>query len=284
VTAMNEIRTNCQYPVVLVTDIDGTFVGESAEPNHDVLVAAQAIVQTGAQLIFATGRRPSSARAILGDLLHTAALVSLDGAIGHLREYRLSYIEAFPPRAWSELAVLVGELEWSSARLIVGNPLDRVVTSTWWRNRPMPVPQGRIGLAEFFGGSDVVPISRIELRRSTKTSDTIRSLAVERWNAECNVRNDWWLLLPEGTNKKSGVRRLLDWKGSPPQVVAVGDGRNDLCLLRSADIAVTVEGSVAAAALPHARRIRPPDEGGWSELPRLLENVFRWMISLCLAS
>ena len=272
---MSRTRTSRRRPIALATDIDGTFVDGSAVPSPAVLMAARAIIQTGVQLVFATGRRPSSARAVLGDLLHSAALVSLDGAVGHLREHRVAYIDVFPPRIWSELAALSAQLEQASARLIVADPLDRVVTSTWWADRPMPAPHGRIGLEELFDRRDPVPvpISRIELRRSTETAEAIRSLAVSRWDATCLLRDAWWFLLPKGTSKDSGVRRVLDQTGPAPLVVAVGDDRNDLRLLRSADIAITVRGSVAAKALPRARQIRRPDEGGWSELPRLLENV-----------
>jgi hydroxymethylpyrimidine pyrophosphatase-like HAD family hydrolase len=137
----------------------------------------------------------------------------------------------------------------------------------------MPLPQGRIGLEEFFDHPDPVPISRIELRRSTKTAEAIQSLAVCRWDATCLARDGWWFVLPKGTNKESGVRRLLDRTEPAPLIVAVGNDRNDLGILRSADVAVTVEGSMATSALPHALRIRRPSEGGWSELPRLLAKV-----------
>lgn len=270
---MSGIRENRRRSAVLVTDIDGTFIDESAVPNYDVLVAAQKVIRMGVELVFATGRRPSSAQAVLGDLLHSAALVSLDGAVGHYQEYRSSYTNAFLPHVWSELATLSAQLEEASARLIIGDPLDGVVTSTWWEGRTMPLPHGRVGLEEFFDCRGPVPISRIELRRSTKTAEAMRSLAVRSWDATCLVRGAWWFLLPKGTSKESGVRRVIGQTVPVPLLVAVGDERNDLGLLRSADVAITVEGSVAASALPHSKRIRRPSEGGWSELPEILKKI-----------
>jgi hydroxymethylpyrimidine pyrophosphatase-like HAD family hydrolase len=276
---MNETGAQRQRPIVLVTDIDGTFVDESATPSHGTLIAAKAILQAGIQLIFATGRRPSSAQVVLGDLLNSAALVSLDGAVGHFKKYRLSYIETLSPNASFELRMLSALLEQASARIIIGTPLDCVVAASWWDNRSIPTPQGRMSLKEFFDCREDFSILRIELRRSVTAARIIRSLAVNRWNATCLPRDAWWFLVPKNTGKEIGVHRVLDQGGPAPLILAVGDGHNDLGLLRAADIPITIKGSIAATAIPLARRIDQPSEGGWSQIPRLVEKIYAFELS-----
>ena len=53
-------------------------------------------------------------------------------------------------------------------------------------------------------------------------------------------------------------------------MVAVGDGTNDLEMLGAAARPLVVSGSRAAARLPGAERIEPPEAEGWAAIPSLL--------------
>jgi hydroxymethylpyrimidine pyrophosphatase-like HAD family hydrolase len=85
---------------------------------------------------------------------------------------------------------------------------------------------------------------------------------------------DWGLtVMAPGVSKWAGVLSYCDATGhSPLDVLAVGDGSNDVPLLREAALPLTVAASRAAALFPEAPSIPPPAHDGWAELPALLRR------------
>ena len=76
-------------------------------------------------------------------------------------------------------------------------------------------------------------------------------------------------LVPEGVSKETGLRLLMEERGlAPSDVVAVGDGNNDVEMLRLAGAGVAV-GNASEAALAAADHVvASSDEGGVAEAIR----------------
>jgi len=76
-------------------------------------------------------------------------------------------------------------------------------------------------------------------------------------------------LVPEGVSKETGLRLLMEERGlAPGDVVAVGDGNNDVEMLRlvGAGVAVGNASEAALAAADHV--VASSDEGGVAEAIR----------------
>jgi hydroxymethylpyrimidine pyrophosphatase-like HAD family hydrolase len=85
---------------------------------------------------------------------------------------------------------------------------------------------------------------------------------------------DWGLtVMAPGVSKWAGVRSYCEVTGrSPADVLAVGDGSNDVPLLRHAAWPLTVAASRAAALFPQAPTIPAPAFDGWAQIPGLLRR------------
>jgi len=100
------------------------------------------------------------------------------------------------------------------------------------------------------------------------------------WEAQVAAHPDWGVrvlqveammleLVPEGVSKETGLRLLMEERGlAPGDVVAVGDGNNDVEMLRlvGAGVAVGNASEAALAAADHV--VASSDEGGVAEAIR----------------
>jgi hydroxymethylpyrimidine pyrophosphatase-like HAD family hydrolase len=73
--------------------------------------------------------------------------------------------------------------------------------------------------------------------------------------------------MPAGISKWSGIAAFCAAAGIPADaVLAVGDGTNDVAMLERAARPVVIAGSRAAARVPRAEAIAPPERDGWAAL------------------
>ena len=75
---------------------------------------------------------------------------------------------------------------------------------------------------------------------------------------------------PPGVSKVSGVEAFCRWKGLDVEFIAIGDGINDLELLEAASISIAIAGSYVSRTANPDHIIPPPEQSGWSTVPRLI--------------
>ena len=75
---------------------------------------------------------------------------------------------------------------------------------------------------------------------------------------------------PPGVSKVSGVEAFCRWKGLDVEFIAVGDGVNDLELLRAASTSVAIANSYASRNANPDHIIDPPEQAGWATVPTLV--------------
>ena len=75
---------------------------------------------------------------------------------------------------------------------------------------------------------------------------------------------------PPGVSKVSGVKAFCQWTGIELNFVAIGDGVNDLELLKAASTSIAIAHSHAAHATNPHHTIPPPAQSGWAIIPKLL--------------
>lgn len=82
------------------------------------------------------------------------------------------------------------------------------------------------------------------------------------------------IVSPPGVSKWSGIEsycRLADI--TPEEVLAVGDGDNEVTMLTQAGVAVAVKGGADRAIDTADHLIDPPQNRGWASLLDLLERL-----------
>jgi HAD superfamily hydrolase (TIGR01484 family) len=229
-------------PRLLALDIDGTLLkwvegsGQHYEQIEPVLYdAVQAAVDAGTHVVLASGRSPHGMTNIadLLDLPRAGAdrlwIVSSNGAV----------ISRYPP-----LEVVHEETFDASeaVRQVLEQHPEALVAveerGVGYRvNRPFP--DGELSgemieteLHEILGE----PVSRVIIRDPTASADDFVAMAARLGLHGTDYVVGWtaWLdLAPVGVSKASGLEHVVDHLGlSSADVLAIGDGRNDIEMLR----------------------------------------------------
>lgn len=267
-------------PAGIVTDLDGTFWYDDGEVHPATLAAIAELRRRDVPLLFATGRRGRSAshRLARHDLLGPAVLLA--GAVGtDLHTGQEWHRQAFAPEAG--LRVLDAFLaEGLSPVVHVSLPdIDAIIAPdcpTSDRHRAQfdmatvptdPHEPVAAGVAVGFGLLSLTDERGLAAHR---VATAIAGDATVTCGLDTTFGGITVLAAPVGVNKVTGISRWATAQGlAADDLLAVGDGENDLDMLAWAGHTVAIEGSVAnGIATDHV--IDVPERGGWAGLLELL--------------
>jgi HAD superfamily hydrolase (TIGR01484 family) len=266
-------------PRLVALDIDGTLlkwvegVGTTYEQiSAPVYAAVHRAREAGAHIVLASGRSPHGMTRIADLLdLHTDGdtplwVVASNGAV----LFRYPPLEVVYEETFDAAPAVAAVLEHHPTALVAVE--ERGVG--YRVNRPFPEGElsGEMVLAEV---ADLVslPVSRVIIRDPEATADDFVSLAARLGLHGTDYVVGWtaWLdLSPVGVSKASGLAHVADELGvDAADVLAIGDGRNDIEMLRWAGRGVAMGQSVdvvqdAADAVTGTVH----DEGAATELHR----------------
>ncbi|WP_370323727.1 HAD family hydrolase [Euzebya sp.] len=257
----------------VVTDLDGTFWWGPAQVHDSTLPSVQTLRQRGIPVLFATGRRYASAHAGLHPLGLAGPAVLLSGAIGaDLLDGREWHRTAFDAEAGAAVLAAFEVHGLPPVVHVSDHDVDAVVPPGC-RTHPShlralghplpgdPRPAVAAGRVVGFGVCGLGP------------EDVAAGLAVARavapfaqaYTGPDHVMGGWTIMVgPHGVSKISGIEGWCAELGVHPcEVLAVGDGDNDLEMLAWAGTSVAVTGgSAEAAGADHV--IAAPQDGGWA--------------------
>jgi Cof subfamily protein (haloacid dehalogenase superfamily) len=266
-------------PRLVALDIDGTLLKwvEGAGTTYEqisapVYAAVQRVRSAGAHVVLASGRAPHGMTRI-ADLLDLHAedaerlwVVASNGAV----VFRYPPLEVVHEETFDAAPAVASVLQHHPTALVAVE--ERGVG--YRVNRPFPEGElsGEMTLAEV---DDLVsgPVSRVIIRDPDATADDFVALAEKLGLHGTDYVVGWtaWLdLAPVGVNKASGLALVADELGvEAADVLAIGDGRNDIEMLRWAGRGVAMGQSVevvqeAADAVTGTVH----DEGAATELDR----------------
>jgi HAD superfamily hydrolase (TIGR01484 family) len=252
-------------PELVALDIDGTLLipdhelGFSAEqvtePVRDAVLAA---VDAGAHVVLASGRAPLSMAGLSDRLGLSRAVVERDGdrvwgvASNGSVVFRHAPIEVVHEVTFDASAAVRAVLhEVPSAAVAVE---EHGIGYRVNRQFPPGELDGEMILTDI-DHMIADPVSRVIIRDPDSTSEDFQHLAARLGLQGTNYFIGWtaWLdLAPEGVTKASGLQLVCDKLGvAAADVLAIGDGRNDIELLRWAGRGVAMgqaPESVKAAA------------------------------------
>jgi len=252
-------------PRLVALDIDGTLLipdfdrGFSAEqvtePVRDAVLAA---VAAGAHVVLASGRAPLSMAGLSDRLGLTRAIIEREGdrvwgvASNGSVVFRHAPIEVVHEVTFDASAAVRAVLhEVPSAAVAVE---EHGIGYRVNRQFPPGELDGEMILTDI-DHMIADPVSRVIIRDPDSTSEDFQHLAARLGLQGTNYFIGWtaWLdLAPEGVTKASGLQLVCDKLGvDAADVLAIGDGRNDIELLRWAGRGVAMgqaPDSVKAAA------------------------------------
>jgi len=241
-------------PRLVALDIDGTLlkwvegVGTTYEQiSPPVYDAVHRVLDAGAAVVLASGRSPHGMTRIADQLdLHTDGddpvwVVASNGAV----VFRYPPLEVVHEETFDAAPAVAAVLAHHPTALVAVE--ERGVG--YRVNRPFPV-------GELTGGMTIAsvdelvagPVSRVIIRDPDATAEDFVALAERLGLQGTDYVVGWtaWLdLAPVGVNKASGLRLVADELGlDAADVLAIGDGRNDIEMLEWAGRGVAMGQSV----------------------------------------
>jgi Cof subfamily protein (haloacid dehalogenase superfamily) len=248
------VTTDGWRPRLVALDIDGTLlkwvegVGTTYEQiSPPVYDAVHRVLDAGVPVVLASGRSPHGMTRIADQLgLHTDGddpvwVVASNGAV----VFRYPPLEVVHEETFDAAPAVAAVLEHHPTALVAVE--ERGIG--YRVNRPFPI-------GELTGGMTIAPVdelvagpvSRVIIRDPDATADDFVALAERLGLQGTDYVVGWtaWLdLAPVGVNKASGLRLVADELGvEAPDVLAIGDGRNDIEMLEWAGRGVAMGQSV----------------------------------------
>lgn len=259
---------------LLVSDIDGTLVGESKVVSRGVVEAVRAAQARGVRVCLATGRMWEAAQAFVEVLGADPPVILFNGG--------LVYDFARDRALWS------CRLPRDIAAQIL------TVLPHFPRVSPLLFMQGRVfaerwtPCVELFARRDRLTIQITPEFEALLTEDLMKFLivgdhsdleglsrALEKLHPRVNQvfsQTDYLEILPANIDKGAALPILAEAAGVPlARSVAVGDNLNDVTLLRAAGLGVAVEGAPAELLAVADWVCPPPEREGLREV---IERVF----------
>ena len=242
-------------PKVVALDIDGTLLkwvdGQAedyetiTEPVHDAVHRA---LDAGAHIVLSSGRSPHGMTRI-ADLLHLPRegadrlwIVASNGAV----VFRYPPMEVVHEETFDAAPAVAAVLEHHPEALVA---VEERGVGGYRVNRVFP--EGELSGEQLITQVDDIvgePVSRVIIRDPEATADDFVELAARLGLHGTDYVVGWtaWLdLSPVGVSKASGLARVAEHLGvEQADVLAVGDGRNDIEMLRWAGRGVAMGQSV----------------------------------------
>lgn len=270
-------------PILVVTDLDGTLWDTHQSIHASTLAAVAELDARGIPLLVATGRRQSSTRSgfALNDFWRPA--IMLNGTIGvdHPSE------EAFHQHTFSVdegNAVLEAFAECGHVPCVYGSDgftylADDATTSPRHRS-------GMIGGLSDVRRADPAPlvadelvlgfsIIGVELDGLESLAPRLRDFGMFVDTYQDPLYGGWSVMAqPPGVSKLTGIEAFVEHRGiDNPYVIAMGDGGNDVEMIKGADLGLAIEGGDDAVVAAADQTIAGPAQGGWAEVIGHIDQV-----------
>ena len=225
--------------LLIALDIDGTLLREDGFVSDEVLAQVTRVREAGHEVMLATGRSVSMTLPVLDRFTLTPKyVVCSNGAITLKRDpdaptgYSRALVESFNP---SEVLTTI--------RSSLGDASYAVEDDNGFYRYTGFFPDSTLGAA-----SERVEFDELLRHEATRVVVISPEHAIEDFlsivekmglhKVSYNVGWTAWLdIAPNGVNKATALERVREWLGVPrADVMAVGDGRNDIDMLRWASL------------------------------------------------
>jgi Cof subfamily protein (haloacid dehalogenase superfamily) len=248
---------------LIALDVDGTVLHEDGSLSPRVRAEVQRVVGGGHEVMLATGRSVAATLPVLDALgIEPEYTVSANGAVILKRDknapygYRREVIETFDPAP--VLETIRDALPLAQYAVEDADGFFRYTER---------FPSGALGLASeqvTFERLVSMPATRVVVISPNHDQEEFLALVERMGLHRVSYAVGWtaWLdIAPDGVNKGTAMERVRRWLDVPlERVIAVGDGRNDIEMLRwAAEAGAGVAmGQAVPEVLQAASYVAPP--------------------------
>lgn len=268
---------------LLATDLDGTFWGPDFVPPPEHIAAVDELARQDVTVLAATSRRPRLTRQRLAD--HGLALpaVLIDGAVGiDFRTGERFHEAVFGAEAARDTLAAFQAYGLDPCLYVDDPEIDIAVSRSPSTCATHLEKLGRLAgtrdLTETATTMSVYAFSVLGLDREV-LAPVARELAGANGATvvlypEPDYGKFGIVVNPPGVSKWSGIEAYCTLNGIKSQeVAAVGDGLNDLEMLRQAGVGIGVRGGRDEVIEMADFLIEPPERRGWHNLVGIIESL-----------
>lgn len=251
---------------LIAVDLDGTLLNSQHQVSPRNLSVLKSAIARGVQVVIATGKTHGSAREIIPLLGLSSPGVFVQGLVIHNPDGSVRSSIVLEPEIVQSIVDFADEYDlvaiaYSNTRLLIRDehPALHVLSGHSEPEAEIVGPLTEYGapINKFilFGDNDHL----LQARKALTLKLNGRVTIVQALTGMLEI-------LPPGTSKGAGLRKVIDELGiSPENVLAIGDGENDAEMLRMAGIGVAM-----GNAMPEARQaadyiVASNDEDGVAE-------------------
>lgn len=278
---------------LVITDLDGTLLDRRGRVSERNLAAIRRLQESGVEVIPATGRALRECDHVLDFINHEGHAVTAGGALVHdARDGSVVLCRGLAPDVVRHLAEVLASHDHLAQLLqdhtragvdyvIVGEQRFDPATEWWFETLPLTyrrVPsfahhdeQGHtVRVGTVADGSMLAPIVD---RLRNELGDLI---AVQSWSAltaEAATGSPTHILEAFGrnVNKWTAIEALCGQYGiDPAETVAIGDGLNDLEMVRDAGLGIAMGNADARIEAVADMRVGHHDESGFADAADLV--------------
>lgn len=232
---------------LVVVDLDGTLLNELSQLSEGNEAALKKAIEQGVQIVIATGKTRISAATIIEKLGLTTPGIYLQGLTIYQSDGSISYQKTLEPDIARQVITFAEDrgydvIAYSGSRILarsVGKKAEELATKY---GEPMPE-----GVGPLQNILEEMPIHKIIAMKEGEP----RKIKALRWQLEMQLDgkarlvqamiDDMVEILPPKASKGIALQTLLKQMGiSANEVMAIGDGENDIEMLQLAGIGVAV--------------------------------------------
>jgi len=231
---------------LIVVDLDGTLLNSDHQMTERTEKALKTAIQKGVQVVIATGKTYLSARDLIdrlglttpGIYLQGLAIYNGDGTIKHQQtldsDLARTVITFGEERGFTMVA-------YSGTRILVRslNEDDRILSEKYHE----PVPEAVGPLQNLLGNTPINKIIAIRLNDARRITALRWQLGVQLGGKAklTQALLDMLEILPPGASKGTALKVLLRDMGiASANVMAIGDGENDIEMIQMAGVGVAM--------------------------------------------
>ncbi|MBB48440.1 MAG: hypothetical protein CMJ33_07850 [Phycisphaerae bacterium] len=272
-------------PGILAIDLDGTLLNGSGALDPETKPLLDGIRRRGCEIVVSTGRTHSESVRFLEALDLDGVMIGSAGAvISEVRTGRTIECSVIPEGilrgmlegllAHGHLIQLLQDVSSASHEYVLLGEASPHPATTWWLEHH-GVSHTRSNSLEGLDLSHVLRANVITDGRDLggmveEMNDAFGdALVVRHWQAvtDVNSRDAWMLeVFDRGVDKWSALERLLAGRGSSSSdVVAIGDGLNDIGMIRGAGRGIAMGQAGASLRAVADDVVSHRDQGGLTE-------------------
>lgn len=235
---------------IVALDMDGTLLNSQHQLSPRNEAALAELHRRGIPIVFATGKTRHSAVPIIERLGLKTPGVYVQGLLIANADGSVRYQRTLDQDLAEEIAQFAAEMDcamvaYAGNRIITDQRNE--LTDIFIRyHEPTPEPYG-----SWEAAFAATPVNKFIIISTRAGIDQMRPQLEARVNGRATVVQalDYMVeILPHGASKGDGVRRLLEELNIDPQnMLAIGDGENDIEMLQMAGIGVAMGNAMPSA-------------------------------------